>query len=1435
MQNSPLAVADGLFGRMSKTDGLVAAAWVLGIQLAKGRQLDAKVLRTTMEHTFQGSDADGLWDWRDAYEAAELAQVLYLRRHAASIVAPQINPADSLAALKALSGLAPSQTRRSERQLQFQQFSTPVDLAYVASIAADARPEDVVLEPSAGTGLLAIYAELAGARLHLNELDEARASLLDQLFRDTAVTRLNGEQINDRLHPDVRPTLVIMNPPFSVSPGVTGRTQRADFRHIEAALARLERGGRLVAITGAGLSPEEHPDLYSHLREAHGQVVFTRALDGSAYARHGTTTDTRLTVIDKREDAAAPASSLPMAEDSADLLASLSAVPERLGLSPRPARTSAPVSIARPTLRPAAATFQQPASVEFPGAELVAYTARTLTEDIESGSQGIYEAYTVATIDIEGAATHPSTLVESAAMSAVRFPMPAYQPRLPRQLVTGGALSDAQLETIIYAGEAHSRLLPGRWRADETYDVLSAANDEDGRPYRQGFFLGDGTGAGKGRQAAGVALDNWLQGRRKIVWVSKNDPLVEDARRDWSALGGRPNQVVPQSRFPLGSKIPLAEGILFTTYATLRSGPRGEKASRLAQVLEWLGSDFDGLIIFDEAHAMANAAGEKGARGDRGPSEQGRTGLRLQNALPNARVLYVSATGATVVSNLGYASRLGLWGAASFPFPTRASFVAAMEAGGVAAMEVLARDLKALGLYTARSLSYAGVEYEILEHDLTPEQTEIYDAYADAFSIIHNNLEAALRLTNISSDSGATLNGNAKGAARSAFESAKQRFFGFIVTSMKMPTVLKQIQRDLDDGFAPVIQLVTTGEALMERRLAEIPVSEWGDIQVDVTPREYVLDYLMNSFPIALHEVFSDEEGNLRSRIAMQDGQPVVCQAALEKRDEMMEYLGALPAVHSALDQLIHHFGTDQVAEVTGRSRRIVKRVSFDGARLAVERRPASANRDETTAFMDGKKKIIVFSDAGGTGRSYHADRNAKNQDRRTHYLLETGWKADAAVQGLGRTNRTNQVHAPLLRPVATNVKGEKRFLSTIARRLDSLGALTKGQRQTGGQGLFRPEDNLESDYAKTALRRLYRMIHAGDVDGLSLDGFQQATGLALTDQDGTLKDELPPITTFLNRVLAMRINHQNSIFGYLEERIEAEIDAAVAAGTYEVGVEQLTAERFDVVGRRTIYRHEASSAESHLVEIRKIMRNKPTSLDEVLELSRDNGGQLMVNTQSGRAALCVRTASLMDESGITIERRRLVRPLQQDRINASGLEQSNWVKASPATFAHAWNAELADVPELSESTFHIVTGLLLPIWSRLPNARTRVYRLQAGCGERFIGRVVDQLDLPGLCQNFGLDAPSLSADQIRGLVFDEGATARLADDLQIRSVRVMHARRIEITGLTAAVLPRWKAEGLTTEIINYKTRAFIPVGPHGLALLEKILSSHPVVGIQRR
>ena len=295
---------------------------------------------------------------------------------------------------------------------------------------------------------------------------------------------------------------------------------------------------------------------------------------------------------------------------------------------------------------------------------------------------------------------------------------------------------------------------------------------------------------------------------------------------------------------------------------------------------------------------------------------------------------------------------------------------------------------------------------------------------------------------------------------------------------------------------------------------------------------------------------------------------------------------------------------------------------------------------------MDDDKRILVFSDAGGTGRSYHADLGCRNQRRRIHYLLEPGWKADAAIQGLGRSNRTNQKQPPVFRPVATDVKGEKRFLSTIARRLDTLGAITRGQRQTGGQGLFRADDNLESPYAKAALRQFYQLLYAGKIEGCSLGEFQDATGLDLVDQDGSLKEELPPITQFLNRILALRIAMQNLLFVAFEQLLDARIEAAIAAGTYDIGVETLTAESFQVAERRTVHTHAATGAETRCYRVLRKDRNRPLPLAEALALARDDGARLLINEQSHRAAVQIPASSLMDDDGTVEARTRLIRPM---------------------------------------------------------------------------------------------------------------------------------------------------------------------------------------------
>lgn len=1403
---------------------IIAAAQALSAQLSRGEIIDAGSLRTAMEDAFSGSDSEGAWNWKGAYDVCEAASLLFVRKFAPAMAAHAASPDKFVAMLAKLSALLPTHTKRSLDSDALQQFSTPLPLAYAMNCAAGIEPGDVVLEPSAGLGLLALFAELKGASLHLNEWAETRAGVLDLLFPAAARTRFDAVHINDHLDDALKPSVVVMNPPFSVLAHVDGAVRDAGLRHIASALARLNDGGRLVALIGANVSPEEPTwrEAFARLQDR-ARLVFHAAIEGAVYAKHGTTMPTRLLVFDKAPalDPSSFPASTGVAPDVQCLLrwigarvpARLQGTPASLGAAPAP---SARPMHASPSRAAAPALSPPPEAIE-----LDYETAAVIERETTPAGEAIYEAYGLQAIRIPGARPHPTKLVQSAAMASVAPPLPSYRPHLLPSIPRDGVLSDAQLESVIYAGQAHGGFLAGAWRVDETYDLVSAAPDEAGDAvrFRRGWFLGDGTGAGKGRQVAGILLDNWLKGRRRALWISKSDKLLEDAQRDWAALGMERLLVTPLARYAQGAPIRLAEGILFTTYATLRAEAKRGKSSRVQQIVDWCGRDFDGVIVFDESHAMANAAGSKGVRGDAAASQQGRAGLRLQHALANARVVYVSATGATGVQNLAYAQRLGLWGGADFPFSNRAEFVEAVEAGGVAAMEVVARDLKALGLYQARALSYEGVQYEIIEHRLSEAQVRIYDAYADAFQIIHRHLDAALRAIGVKSETGA-VNGAALSAARSAFESTKQRFFNHLLIGMKTPTLLAAISRDVEAGHAAVVQIVSTGEALMSRRLADIPTEDWADVQIDITPREYVLDYLLHSFPVQLHEEYSDGEGNIATRPVERDGKPVLCREAVACRDELIAHLAMLPPVPGALDQIVHHFGADVVAEITGRSRRIVRR----GRRFCVETRPAAANLAEAAAFMEDKKPILVFSEAGGTGRSYHADLGCLNQRLRVHYLLEPGWRADAAIQGLGRTNRTNQKQPPLFRPIATDVKAEKRFLSTIARRLDTLGAITRGQRQTGGQNLFRPEDNLESIYARDALRHLYKRIAAGRIEGCSLSAFEAMTGLSLTDDNG-LKDELPPITTFLNRLLALRIETQNILFAAFEYLIDARIEGAKAAGLYDVGLETLRGESFVVRDRRAIYTHPSSGAETKLLTILRRERNEPRTLDNAVRFAQERKARFMINTRSARAALLCQGRSVMLDNGDVEKRLRLIRPMEETSLSETALVETAWTDASEAAFADAWAAELEDVPPFTESTVHIVSGLILPIWKRLPEDGARVYRLITDEGERIIGRRVS----PTWAAAAGAPATDLGAEEAHALLLEGRAIIDLADGLELRRVRVMHAHRIELSGFTSSMRERLSAYGCFHEIIAWKLRMFIPTDVGGKDVLARLFARYRV------
>ena len=229
----------------------------------------------------------------------------------------------------------------------------------------------------------------------------------------------------------------------------------------------------------------------------------------------------------------------------------------------------------------------------------------------------------------------------------------------------------------------------------------------------------------------------------------------------------------------------------------------------------------------------------------------------------------------------------------------------------------------------------------------------------------------------------------------------------------------------------------------------------------------------------------------------------------------------------------------------------------------------------------------------------------------------------------------------------------------------------------------------------------------------------------------------------FLNRLLALPIDEQNQLFGALETRIEANIEIAIEAGTFERGVETIAADSLAVASRETVFTHEGSGAETEIVEIARKDRLEPLSANAAIELHAATSRKpplLIVNGQSKRAALVMDAPSRTLDDGDVQERVRLMRPAIRETMARAALDASQWRAAGEDRWRALWDAEIAGLPSHRESRFWLVAGLLLPIWDRLPDESMRVRRLVADDGEHLIGRVLGPAEVSEFRAALGLD-----------------------------------------------------------------------------------------------
>ncbi|XP_031633678.1 protein strawberry notch isoform X2 [Contarinia nasturtii] len=408
-------------------------------------------------------------------------------------------------------------------------------------------------------------------------------------------------------------------------------------------------------------------------------------------------------------------------------------------------------------------------------------------EEEEMGVAETYADYWPAKLKL--GKKHPDPVVETASLSSVEPTDVTYKLAIPNEpTIDSGLLSALQLESITYASQAHEQLLPDGSRA--------------------GFLIGDGAGVGKGRTIAGIIFENYLRGRKKAIWISVSNDLKYDAERDLRDIGASNIEVHPLNKFKyakINSTVNnnVKKGVIFSTYSALISestGNNNKYKSRLKQLLQWCGSDFDGCIVFDECHKAKNLC----PTGSSKPTKTGLTALELQNRLPKARVVYASATGASEPRNMAYMVRLGLWGQGT-PFATFNEFITAVEKRGVGAMEIVAMDMKLRGMYIARQLSFHGVTFKIEEVPLSASFKKAYDESVELWVEAMQKFTEAAELIDAESRMKKTMWGQ--------FWSAHQRFFKYLCIASKVNHAVMVARESIKMGKCVVIGLQSTGEA----------------------------------------------------------------------------------------------------------------------------------------------------------------------------------------------------------------------------------------------------------------------------------------------------------------------------------------------------------------------------------------------------------------------------------------------------------------------------------------------------------------------------------------------------------------------------------------------------------------------------------------------
>nr|XP_025148573.1 protein strawberry notch homolog 2 isoform X5 [Bubalus bubalis] len=823
---------------------------------------------------------------------------------------------------------------------------------------------------------------------------------------------------------------------------------------------------------------------------------------------------------------------------------------------------------------------------------------------------------------------HPDRVVETSTLSSVPPPDITYTLALPSS--DSGALSALQLEAITYACQQHEVLLPSGQRAGfligdgagvgkgRTVAGVILENYLRGRKKALWFSVSNDLKYDAERDLRDIAAPGIAVHALSKIKYGDNTTSEGVLFATYSALIGE-SQAGGQHRTRIRQILEWC-GEAFDGVGEVCTEALKQDTAAGLLMHQLSNSMKNNKIVFDECHKAKNASSTK----------MGKAVLDLQNKLPLARVVYASATGASEPRNMIYMSRLGIWGEGT-PFRTFEEFLHAIEKRGVGAMEIVAMDMKVSGMYIARQLSFSGVTFRIEEIPLTPAFERIYNRaallWAEALGVfqqaadwiglesrkslwgqfwsahqrffkylcvaakVHRLVELAQE--ELAQDKCVVIGLQSTGEARTrevlgekegqldGFVSAAEGVFLSLIQK-HFPSTKRRRER----GAGSKRKRRPRGRGAKAPRLAYEAAGVIRISDDSSTESDGGLDSDFHSSPESLLDddvvivdaigLPADDRGPLCPPQRDLHGPGVLERVERLKQDLLakVQALGRELPVNT-LDELIDQLGGPEcVAEMTGRKGRVVSRP--DGT-VAFESRAEQGlsidhvNLREKERFMSGEKLVAIISEASSSGVSLQADRRVQNQRRRVHMTLELPWSADRAIQQFGRTHRSNQVSAPEYIFLISELAGERRFASIVAKRLESLGALTHGDRRaTESRDLSKY--NFENKYGARALSCVLTTILSQTESKVPLpQGYPGGDAAFFRDmkqgllsvgiggresRSGCLDVEKDcSISKFLNRILGLEVHKQNALFQYFSDTFDHLIAADKREGKYDMGI----------------------------------------------------------------------------------------------------------------------------------------------------------------------------------------------------------------------------------------------------------------------------------------